>query len=414
MEKMKRIVIWIALLIIGAYIIFLVVQNWKTNHLNDLSQISSSTSPVTAHSPELIEWEIEKCNEIPHPDEFGEVDVRHCDLSDLHIKPDYLKKITFDNATIWPDVLPTSFDPQSILENGKSPGLGISELHKRGITGKGVNICIIDQPLAFSHIEYNQKVKYYEEINTFVDDIIEMHGCALLSAAVGDNTGVAPGSNVYYIATRHYTSFYPFGEIENFSHYADCVDRVIEINNHLSPDKKIKVVAISNGFSESNIGGTKLREAIDRAKENGVFVITTTPELNYDFCLYGLGRDYNKNPDDLTSYKPAAWLEDTNIKYSEIPFSSPVIYVPMGCRTLAGPNSDEEYAFYYSGGTSWAVPWLAGMYALCLEVKPTLTPDEFIDKVISTSSTLNVDNSEVQYKIQGIINPEKLINAIQS
>jgi hypothetical protein len=42
-----------------------------------------------------------------------------------------------------------------ILENGKNPGLGVRALHEKGITGKGVNIAVIDANLAQPyHSEY--------------------------------------------------------------------------------------------------------------------------------------------------------------------------------------------------------------------------------------------------------------------
>ena len=61
---------------------------------------------------------------------------------DLKGSKELLSTISFSSRTKWPtsDKLPSGFDPKQILEYGKDPGLGISELHKLGYTGKGVSI----------------------------------------------------------------------------------------------------------------------------------------------------------------------------------------------------------------------------------------------------------------------------------
>jgi subtilisin family serine protease len=46
------------------------------------------------------------------------------------------------------------FDPTRVTESGKDRGLEMRALHARGITGKGVGIAVIDQPLLVNHVEY--------------------------------------------------------------------------------------------------------------------------------------------------------------------------------------------------------------------------------------------------------------------
>ncbi|HPD01418.1 MAG TPA: peptidase S8, partial [Acetivibrio sp.] len=79
-------------------------------------------------------------------------------IKDLDLTGEYdtLLKVTFDTRTEWPskDKLPKEFNPQEIIEIGKDPGLGIRDLHNQGITGQGVNVAIIDQPLLLGHKEY--------------------------------------------------------------------------------------------------------------------------------------------------------------------------------------------------------------------------------------------------------------------
>jgi len=48
-----------------------------------------------------------------------------------------------------------------IMEEGKNPGLGVRDLHAQGITGKGVNVAIIDQNLLGDHPEYINRIAVY-------------------------------------------------------------------------------------------------------------------------------------------------------------------------------------------------------------------------------------------------------------
>ena len=84
------------------------------------------------------------------------LDLRHSDLTalDLSDKLDVLLSCTFDLTTRWPQILPAAFNPVEVMEDNKNPGLGIRELHARGITGKRVGIAVIDYPLLTRHAEY--------------------------------------------------------------------------------------------------------------------------------------------------------------------------------------------------------------------------------------------------------------------
>ena len=65
-----------------------------------------------------------------------------------------LKTLSFNENTIFSNPEPAT----KILQEAKTPPLGIKEIHKMGITGNGVNVAIIDQPLALDHPEYKGKI----------------------------------------------------------------------------------------------------------------------------------------------------------------------------------------------------------------------------------------------------------------
>lgn len=54
------------------------------------------------------------------------------------------------------------------------------------------------------------------------------------------------------------------------------------------------------------------------------------------------------------------------------------INIPMDRRTTASPTGNDSYVHYKNGGSSWEVPYVAGVYALAKQVDPDITPEEFV------------------------------------
>ena len=76
-----------------------------------------------------------------------------CSGLDLSESIDDLLYASFDDRTIWPakEKLPDEFNIEMFMKLGKNPGLGVQSLHNHGITGRGIGIAIIDQPLLTTH-----------------------------------------------------------------------------------------------------------------------------------------------------------------------------------------------------------------------------------------------------------------------
>ncbi len=179
-----------------------------------------------------------------------QVDLRGYNLSRLDLREAgaSLEHADFDDRTIWPaaDRLPKDFDRPRIMEMGKNPGLGVRSLHAQGITGRGVGIAIIDNPLLTEHQEYAQRLRLYEEINVWsvlgrsAVARAHMHGPAVASIAVGKTVGVAPEADLYYIG-RWAMDLWKVGggqERQNFQYDAQAVRRVLQINEQLPPDRR--------------------------------------------------------------------------------------------------------------------------------------------------------------------------------
>ena len=329
-------------------------------------------------------------------DKYMGYDVRHMDISDADLSAveDY-NDLSFSTSTVWPDELPEGFDPEAILELGKNPGLGIRDIHAQGITGKGVSIAIIDQALYTGHQEYKDNLMTSESIHGTMS--ASMHGSAVCSIAAGREVGVAPDAKIYYISTYTGHNDENGGDDNDFSILADCIRRVVAINQKLPAQEKIRVISVSQGYRPTDLGYEELMAAIEEADQAGIFVLTVSAELFYrGFPFVGMSRDYMADPDDVNSYGPADLLS--------VGQSSGNYLVPMGSRTYASFTGEDQYEIDHQGGVSWAVPWLAGLYALCCQVKPEITPQEFIDTVKATSTTVDFGH---------VVNPAAIMDALQ-
>lgn len=345
-------------------------------------------------------------------DPFG-IDLRSYDITKFNLNS-YKKELeyaVFDTNTIWPNDLPSDFDPMMILELGKNPGLGIDLLHKQGITGKGVNIAIIDTAMLLTHDEYKENIMLYE-LSHCLDDSAQMHGSAVVSIAVGKNVGVAPDAKVYYIAST-FGTISPSGAELDLSYVAEGIKRVLEINSVLPNDDKIRVISISIGLEPQAKGYTSVVDAIEVAKEEGVFVITTTPQINYDITLTGLGRGLYDDPNDVQSYSPGVLWSKDYAYFSDKIEKGDFLMVPMDSKTYAFCTGNSDYAFNRQGGLSFTCPWLAGMYALCVQVKPDITPEEFINISYETGSTIKRKQFNQEDNFGIIINPVDIIDKLK-
>lgn len=352
-------------------------------------------------------------------DDNWQVDLRSYDLSELDLsnrKKDLLYA-DFDSKTVWPEKLPSGFEPEKIMELGKNPGLKIQELHKKGITGKGVGIAIIDQALLVEHKEYKDNLKLYEEIH-YPEGEAQMHGPAVASIAVGKNVGVAPEAELYYIAEQHWE--YKNNDFEyDFNWLAQSINRILEINKSLSKERKIRVISISVGWNEGQKGYKEVMAAVEEAKKQNVFVVSSALFSSYGYLFHGLGRNSLKNPDEVSSYEPGSWWAksfyngEMGKKIKELKVED-MLLVPMDSRAVASPTGKEDYVFYRQGGWSWSIPYIAGLYALACQVKPDITPEVFWTEALKTGETITVEDNNKKYELGKIVSPWTLINNLQS
>ncbi len=352
----------------------------------------------------------------PNSDNPFQIDFRSSNLSELNLTQSMegLLYSNFDSKTIWPasEKLPAGFDTQMIMELGKDPGLGVRQLHAQGITGSGVGIAIIDQPMLVDHQEYVSQLKLYEEINVKPNTNSQMHGPAVASIAVGKTVGVAPEADLYFIADWWGTFTGGGGFDYDLSYLAKAVRRILEINQSLPRSHKIRVISISTGWLPDMKGYADMEAAVTEAKNTGVFVVSMNIHETYGWNMIGMGRSALADSNDFSSFTPSPWwsqafYDDTNR------FSPDFLLIPMDARTTASPTGDSDYVFYSVGGMSWTAPYVAGIYALACQVDPEITPEQFWSIALQTGKTIQIEHDGAQYSFGIILDPQNLIAALQ-
>jgi hypothetical protein len=233
-----------------------------------------------------------------------------------------------------------------------------------------------------------------------------MHGPAVASIAVGKTVGVAPGADLYYIASFCYD-----GNENDLACEADGVRRVVQINKGLPAGRRIRVISMSIGWNANGKGYAALQSALKEAETAGILIINVygSTDLVADFRMKGLGRDPLADPDLFSSYTPAVWWAKTFFA-GESPHQ---LLIPMDSRTTASPTGTEDYVFYGPGGSSWTAPYLAGVYALAVQVKPELTPAGFWELVFQTGRSTSIRHDGQSYTFGIILDPAALIAALQ-
>lgn len=177
----------------------------------------------------------------------------------------YLDTYSFNDRTV---LVGAEDETAALLEAGRDPGLGVRSLQARGITGQGVKIAIIDQSLLTDHPEISGAIAAYCE--TGIDSGLNegtLHGPAVASILAGQTVGVAPGVQVYYMATPGAANSRPL---------ADALRHILEINETLPEGEKIRAVSVSAAPGDRDLfeNADLWRDALAEAEAAGLLVLT--------------------------------------------------------------------------------------------------------------------------------------------
>ena len=396
-----------------------VYHSWITSRVRYETHLSPTGTLAVVRRPRPLDFHHRQLKSLPvySPQSAHtnwHVNLRGYDLSQLDVS-DRLAELLhadFDSKTRWPTTLPASFDWKRIMELGKDPGLRVRQLHARGITGKGVGIGMIDQTLLVDHVEYGDRLRLYEEIH-HDRRAAQMHGPAVASIALGKTVGVAPGADLYYIAETH-GEFVGAGTFNwDVAWLAKSINRLLDVNAILPRQNRIRVISMSVGWQPVHAGYAEVTAAVNRAKKEGVFVISTSLENTHNLAYHGLGRESMADPNTFAVYAPGLWWAESFWRKPLDARWANRLLVPMDVRCTASPTGAGDYVFYTDAGWSWCVPWIAGLYALACEVRPEITPEQFWAAALKTGETIRIQKAGVEVSFGPIANPVALIENLQ-
>jgi len=293
-----------------------------------------------------------------------------------------------------------------------SPGLGIKDLHTRGINGEGINIAIIDQKLLTEHKEYRNRISFYREMEEMDNEPDSLQGPAVASIIAGTNCGVAPRSNLFYWAVSL------SGNDPPGIRYADAIRDVIQFNQEQPPEEQVRIVSISTDYSTGQ-GGDQFLEAIEEAKESGILVFTSSypyytdpPLAVYNAALRAGGyrgeiNDYIVQPEVVEKRGKTAEeiVQERHLRDKQEGYYS--VWVPVEPRLLASGEGEGKYEMFEKGGDSWATPFVAGVAALIIQIDPELTNEQVV-KIISQTVTENENGLLMMDPHQAINRAEEL------
>jgi serine protease AprX len=333
-------------------------------------------------------------------------DVRWCDLShlDLRSRAGLVATLQFNQYTTWPlpPQMPEGTDGRTLMTKAMNPGLGVRELHRQGITGRGVNVAIIDYYTFADHPEFAGKFAGFLDLSQadrepqvdrqqgFVEGTLRkwagrrasMHGPAVTSLLVGEQCGTAPGARVYFVAAPD-----PGGDAR---WQARGLDWILEQNRELPPTQKIRVVSVSASPSGKNFDPTRnghlWDEAVLRSEAAGVLVVDAT-------LHHGFVGPCNLDPDapeDVTHCTPVTAKGMTNFYVGRL-------LAPVGPRTTAEEYRKGRFGYQFTGlhgqtfwqhGSSWAMPYVCGVLALGWQVDPSATPQRMKELLFASAHVL--------------------------
>lgn len=343
--------------------------------------------PVTGYNdkrpaePDDWSWLFVRLDKVPTKEDYRK-DFQAKDIYDVNLPLDkplssdldfsnslwLLQESSFNETTFAntpKEHLPEGYDPKKVIELGKDPGLNARKVHDKGVTGKGVNIALMDWALLNSD-NYDENIVSYSSAPRISEISETMHGCAVASILAGKETGVAPDANVYYFAEKHSGG--------NDQDMILSFQRMLEINKNLPDDEKIRVVSISG----TPYGGEEMNKLLEQAKKDGIWVMSS-PEFWENFGYLGRVNPMG-DPDDFNNYK----IQRTARKGRQL-------YVNSGNRTVTNNTVEGGYRHDSKASASWAIPVVAGYYALACQVDPSITPERFLELADETAQTKEVD-----------------------
>ena len=82
-----------------------------------------------------------------------------------------------------------------------------------------------------------------------------------------------------------------FGACSSNKPYVNAINKILDDNESLPENERVSVISISWGFDELAPGHEELQQAIQRAKDQGLFIVSTALERHYGMSTCGANRN---------------------------------------------------------------------------------------------------------------------------
>ena len=261
------------------------------------------------------------------------------------------------------------------------------------VTGSGVHIYVIDTGIV-PHIDFGSRIGQGLDctrggecrLDNELTDALG-HGTAVASQISGTCLGVAPGATIHPV-------------------------RVIDSNGNGSLQSIINGIrwatetSKANGWrgviniSLTNPASQEINEAVAKAVEQGMVVVTAAGNQGSDACEYSPG----SSPSSLTVGATKIGYDD-DVLVDDVSLLSNTgrcvtVYAP-GEDIPSASNMPENGTKVYNqivtlSGTSQAAPLVSGAAALYLETHPSATPEELIEAIQDASLVFDSNQSKSQ------------------
>lgn len=260
---------------------------------------------------------------------------------------------------------------------------GAEYFHQKGITGKNINVAILDSGFApHPDIGHNRILAFRDYINfqkNPYDDYA--HGTHVTGIIGSTKIGIAPGTNFVIIKILDQQGN---GTIETFIQSIKWI-----LNNYLSYHIRIVNISIGGNSAELKKENNILNQWVSKLWSEGLIVC----------CSAG---NNGPNPDSITApgnCKDVITVGSSDGRHfssagSLIPYITKPEIVAPGYQIL----STKPYNGYQlKNGTSMSVPFVSGAIALLLQLKPDFTNEEIKLHLMNSAKPV----SYLPYNMQG-------------